>query len=495
MSTIFYGALINPVSHTSYDALPRAMLCVSRQTGNIDWVEHDVRELVPNVLAKHGIVATFPGIEFIELKDGEFLMPDWLKNTTFPMEARFASDDFARKAYGSAVRRMIDYGTTTCCYYGTLHLGATKILADIVHAAGQRAFVGKIPIPDYYVEPSASVSVADTKSLISHIRALTANSSTALVQPVLTPRFAISCTHELLTSLRKLVEDDPTLTIQTHISENPAEIQKTKELFPPSSLPPDSEAAQKNKTTYAGVYDAYKLLRNNTILAHAVELIKRKNAGISHCPTSNFNLRSGWPQLASSSIEVGLGTDVSAGFSLSILNAVQNASVASKVVAMQHPPPPRHSNQLRLPTATHLDLLYLATQGGADVCDLSARIGSLVPGKAFDALVVSVRSDAGNPNVWGVDSDRELGVAQTSGKTEREMLEAMLERFLFTGDDRNIRRVYVQGRLIGGKEFPPSAPRSARSWRSGQFWWAALVALVGCLVWCILASYATEDGL
>lgn len=83
MSTIFYGALINPVSHTSYDALPRAMLCVSRQKGNIDWVEHDVpANLIPNVLAKHGIVATFPGVEFIELKDGEFLMPGFVDTHT-----------------------------------------------------------------------------------------------------------------------------------------------------------------------------------------------------------------------------------------------------------------------------------------------------------------------------------------------------------------------------------------------------------------------------
>lgn len=189
-----------------------------------------------------------------------------------------------------------------------------------------------------------------------------------------------------------------------------------------------------------------------------------------------------------------MGTDVSAGFSLSILNAVQNASVASKVVAMQHPPSPHPTGfaSKQLPIST---LLYLATQGGADVCDLSARIGSLVPGKAFDALVVSVRSDAGNPNVWGVDSDMELGVSRMSGKTERARLEALLERFLFTGDDRNIRRVYVQGRLIGGKEFPPSSPRSAPSWRSGQFLWAGFVGLVGCLVWWILASYATEEDL
>jgi guanine deaminase len=101
-------------------------------------------------------------------------------------------------------------------------------------------------------------------------------------------------------------------------------------------------------------------------------------------------------------------------------------------------------------------LLYLATQGGADVCDISSRIGSLEPGKAFDAIVASVRSDAGNPSVWGVDWDSELGVSKTGSKTERQILDATLERFLFCGDDRNVRRVYVQGRLIGGKEFTAS---------------------------------------
>jgi guanine deaminase len=52
--------------------------------------------------------------------------------------------------------------------------------------------------------------------------------------------------------------------------------------------------------SYAGVYDAFGLLKNNTILAHAVhlsqeeiDLIKERDAGISHCPTSNFNLTSG----------------------------------------------------------------------------------------------------------------------------------------------------------------------------------------------------------
>ena len=97
-------------------------------------------------------------------------------------------------------------------------------------------------------------------------------------------------------------------------------------------------------------------------------------------------------------------------------------------------------------------LLYLATRGGAEVCGLQARIGALAPGMAFDALVASVRDDAGNPALWGVDMDAALG-GRGTGKGAKEELEGMLERFLFCGDDRNIRRVYVQGRLVGGKEF------------------------------------------
>ena len=93
-------------------------------------------------------------------------------------------------------------------------------------------------------------------------------------------------------------------------------------------------------------------------------------------------------------------------------------------------------------------LLHLATLGGAQVCGLEDRIGSFAPGKAFDALVVSVRDDARNPGLWGSDIDRELHVEYPKDKE----LKIWLERFLFTGDDRNIKRVYVQGLWIGGAE-------------------------------------------
>lgn len=147
-------------------------------------------------------------------------------------------------------------------------------------------------------------SLEDTSSLISYICSLTSVSSHAntgtmpepLVQPILTPRFAISCTSECLHGVCELADrwdrqsrhsHEPRMRIQTHISENQAEVEHTLDLYPDAD-------------SYAQVYDLHGLLRSTTILAHAVylsdneiRLIKERKAGISHCPTSNFNLRSG----------------------------------------------------------------------------------------------------------------------------------------------------------------------------------------------------------
>ena len=166
--------------------------------------------------------------------------------------------------------------------------------------------------PSYYVERTEE-SVPHTEELIKYIKSLSPSKGLFLgivskpfeshsgspadgsryVYPVLTPRFAISTTDKLLENIRDLADSDPLLTIQTHISENPAEVKSTNELFSHLSKPG-------KPITYAGVYDHYHLMRDNTILAHAVhleeeelKLIKERESGISHCPTSNFNLTSG----------------------------------------------------------------------------------------------------------------------------------------------------------------------------------------------------------
>jgi len=183
-------------------------------------------------------------------------------------------------------------------------------------------------------------------------------------------------------------------------------------------------------------------------------------------------------------LQVGLGTDVSGGFSPSILTAVQHASIAAKVVALTSPIKPLDRDSFASKPLTIPTLFWLATLGGAQVCNLEHKIGSLEVGKAFDAIVVNIRNtDAPSPshvsphnlNLWGVGDDEDLGLeirrrkddvgfADGDAKVDideerrlKEELDAMLERLLFCGDDRNLRRVYVQGRWIGGTENPEMA--------------------------------------
>lgn len=141
--------------------------------------------------------------------------------------------------------------------------------------------------PDYYIEKSVQESISATVDLIQYIQAFPPSlAQEPLVHPVITPRFAISCTPELLAELGKLAQKMPGVAIQTHISENQKEVEDTLGYFKADS--------------YAGIYDKFGLLRHNTILAHGVllteremDLIAKKGAGLSHCPTSNFYLSSG----------------------------------------------------------------------------------------------------------------------------------------------------------------------------------------------------------
>ncbi|KAL4067168.1 hypothetical protein V8B97DRAFT_1874102 [Scleroderma yunnanense] len=474
-TAVYYGPVINPESLTCFQALSQCLIAVGPD-GNILWIETDIAKCnLEATLEERGLC--HDNHMLVVLKPGEFIMPgfvdshihacqipnlglggddqllDWLKNTVFPTEARFKDTEYATRAYPDIVNRVINSGTTTACYYGSLHLEATKILANIIHAKGQRAFVGKCNMDrndDYpcYVEPCAAESMETMKCLIAHIQGLSCTGAgEALVHPIITPRFALSCTVDLLTRLGDFAETVPDMAIQTHIAENPKEVEEVRKLFPCIS-------------SYAGVYDHFKLLRNNTILGHGVwltdeemKLIAARGAGVAHCPASNFFLSSGMAQVGKMldyGVKVGLGTDVAGSNNPSMLYTIQMASTASKMVAIQSKEGEhgRFTNK-RLETAA---LLYLATLGGADLCCLKHRIGSFKRGKAFDALLVSIRDDTGNPAVWGYNRDRDLDEGPYPQCAEKNLKE-WLQRFFYCGDSRNIRRVFVQGALVGGQEF------------------------------------------
>ncbi|OJJ50610.1 hypothetical protein ASPZODRAFT_162566 [Penicilliopsis zonata CBS 506.65] len=388
---------------------------------------------------------------------GSSTLLDWLERYTFPLESSFGQKEEekedegkevapprAHTAYKQVISRTLSHGTTCASYFATIHVPATSLLASLCHARGQRAFIGRVCMdnpafcPDYYRDASAEESLARTEAIVSHIHTLDPKGT--LVKPILTPRFAPTCSPAALSGLGHLAASySPPLHIQTHISENVDEVKLVKKLFPEA-------------TNYADVYDRFDLLTRRTILAHAVHLtpderrlIHSRQAKVSHCPASNSALGSGICPvrvLLDDGITVGLGTDVSGGYSPSILEAVRQACLVSRLLGHTLPAE-KQTGREKLSVE---EALYLATRGGAAVVDMAGEIGGFEEGMFFDAQLIGLGSPL---------SDVEESADLASGNVDLfgwESWPEKIHKWVWTGDDRNVGAVWVNGRLVHARE-------------------------------------------
>lgn len=362
---------------------------------------------------------------------------DWLETYTFPLEASLKDLAKARKVYTAVIRRTLAHGTTTAAYYATIDVAATNLLADLCLSFGQRAFVGRVCMdnpdmcPAYYRDESAEASLAKTKETIAHVRGIDPHFD--IVSPILTPRFAPSCSNEAMADLARL-QRETDLPVQTHISENKGEVALVAELFPEAG-------------SYAKVYDNAGLLTPKMILAHAVhitegeaQLIASRGAKVSHCPCSNSSITSGAARvrwLWERGVEVGLGTDVSGGYSPSVLEAARQAALVSRHVAMGvEDEGERERSKLSVE-----EVLYLATRGGARCVGLEARVGAFEEGLQWDAQLVGL-------GAVGEDGERE---GEDEGNVDVfgwEDWEERMAKWVYNGDDRNTKMVWVKGRQV-----------------------------------------------
>ncbi|KAM0714400.1 hypothetical protein Q7P37_010187 [Cladosporium fusiforme] len=365
---------------------------------------------------------------------GKSTLMSWLETYTFPLESSFDDLTTASRIYNRVVARTLSHGTTTACYYATTHVPATNLLSDICLSRGQRAFVGRVCMdrlsPQHYCDESVESSVAKSRACIAHVRKI--DPAFDLITPILTPRFAPACSAASLKAMGSLQKAE-NVPVQTHISENRDEIALVRSLFPASE-------------SYAHVYDEAGLLTPRTILAHAIHLsaderalIKARQAKVSHCPASNVALTSGrmrTRQLLDEGITVGLGTDVSGGFTSSMLNEAREAVLMSRHVAMDE------GDEAKLSVE---EGLYLATKGGAKVVGLEERIGGFEVGMDWDAQLVRLGS---------VPAGGELGVGE-EGLVDvfgDESWDDRIAKWVYTGDDRNTLAVWVKGRLVHQRE-------------------------------------------
>lgn len=195
---------------------------------------------------------------------------------------------------------------------------------------------------------------------------------------VLTPRFALSCSRELLLEAASLARELD-LFVQTHVSEHPDEGRATLEVHDFAS-------------DYLGVYEAVGLVGDKTLLAHAIHLsasewdrVADRGVRVAHCPDSNFFLGSGRMPLAEArrrGVTVGLGTDVAAGRSFDVRETASRAYDSALCLAGPS------GDRAAVPTSA--ELFRMATLEGARALGLEAVTGSLEPGKEADFAVIAV---------------------------------------------------------------------------------------------------------
>lgn len=309
---------------------------------------------------------------------GEKALLQWLKNYTFPREEKFKNDEVAKLSAKVFFDELVKNGTTTSLTYVTIHKSATDLAFKSAEKAGIRAIIGKVMMnqnsPKLLTEKTEK-SLADSIELIDKWHGYDNR-----LFYVLTPRFAITCSWKLLKSIGAIAKDKG-VYIQTHLSENPDEISFTKKLFP-------------NYKSYTDIYYQAGILGPKTIMAHCIyldrieiSLIRKTQTKIAHCPTSNRFLMSGimpFRTYQEEDLQMGLGTDVAGGYSLSMFNEMKEAIENSKLLFV-------FSKGAAGPPMTVAEAFYLATLGGAKVLSMQDKIGSLEKGKEADFLVIDYK--------------------------------------------------------------------------------------------------------
>jgi len=342
---------------------------------------------------------------------------DWLADYTFPSEERFADAGYARVVARVYLDENLRHGITTAAVFGTVHPQSVDVLFEECAAAGLRMIAGKTLMDRH--APAALVDDAqrgydDSKALLGRWH------GKDRLAYAITPRFAPTSSPAQLEAAGALKREFPDAYVQSHLSENLAEVAWVRELFPAHDR-------------YLDVYAHYGLTGPRSIFGHGIHLaesdfrrLHETGTALAHCPTSNNFLGSGQFRLKDATrhphpVRVGLATDLGGGTSFSMLRTMQAAYEVAQ--ATGYPLPPACA-------------LYLATRGAARALDLEDRIGSIAPGMEADIVVLDLRS---TPLIdFRMNSVRDFG----------ETLAVQMA----LADDRAIRAVYVGGRLAHARD-------------------------------------------
>ncbi len=304
------------------------------------------------------------------------LLRDWLNDYTFPLEARYKDPEFARQVYDAFVDDLIANGTMHACVFGTIHREATGYLLELFEKKGLSAFVGKVNMdkasPEYLCETTEE-SLRKTDAFLEKY------SGNKTAKPILTPRFAPTCSQELMNGLGTLAKKYGT-GLQTHLVESKWEAAQAKADFPDVSC--DTQ-----------IYEKAGLMENGPVVAahfifpseEDIRILKAHGGYAVQCPDATINVIAGIMRnsdLAARGVNLALGSDIAGGHKIGIYTQAAKSVQLSKIKEFYEPEGNR--------AIGFEEAFYMATKQGGEIF---GKVGSFEKGYRFDAIVIDALED------------------------------------------------------------------------------------------------------
>lgn len=413
----------------AYKYYPNGVLYVKDgkvvDTGEYEVLKHQYRQakivdysgkfIVPGFIDTH---IHYPQTEMVAAYGAQLL--DWLNQYTFPTESKFQNSKYAKQIANKFLDQLINNGTTTALVFTTVSPVSVDAFFNAALAHNMRMISGKVLMdrnaPNYLVD-TPETAYSDSKKLIEKWN------NKGRLKYAVTLRFAPTSSESELVVAGRLLKEYPDIYFQTHLAENKQEVAWVHQLFP-------------QRRSYLDVYDHYGLVTNRSLFAHSIyiddtdyQVLSKKGAAVAFCPTSNLFLGSGLFNLNKAeqyNINVGLGTDIGAGTSFSI---IQTMNEAYKVVQLRKA---YVDNPESIKALNPLENLYLATLGGAKALHLESYIGSFAQGNEADFIVLNPQSS-------------ELLMMRSKLSTT---LESKIFAIEILGDDRTVEHTYIMGKAL-----------------------------------------------
>ena len=367
--------------------------------------DHRPHLILPGFIDAH---AHFPQMQVIASYGAELL--EWLNKYTFPEEMKFSDRAHGERIAKAFLDEMVRNGTTTSAVYCTVRRESAEAFFAEAERRNMAMIAGKVMMdrnaPDALTDTPQS-SYDDSKGLIDRWH------GRGRLSYAITPRFAITSTPEQMEMARALVAEHSDCYMQTHLSENHAEIALTNALYPHAG-------------DYTGVYEHYGLLGPKSLFGHCIHLSEREADALADsgsvavfCPTSNLFLGSGlfdWQRYRARAkpLRTAMATDVGGGTNYSMLRTMDEGY---KVIAL--------NGEKINPLAS----FWQVTRGNAEALSLTNRIGTLDEGSDADLVVLDAN-------------------ATPAMRLRMETVETLAEELFLIqtlGDDRAVAETYVAG--------------------------------------------------